>query len=248
MQGILYFSSTGNSLYLAKLIKEKRGGEIRYIPTYEGDGSEFDSILVVSPIYSFGLPVPVDELLSRLNKDSEIIFLLNYGGMVGGADRLFVQEAKKHGLNVKGVFSMKMPENYTLVMCPPPFYIRSILKSAPKRLDKILKKIDKKEFSLPKGKAPHEDTYRKNRKNWHKIADDFSTTDKCAKCGKCVELCPSHNIKLVEGKIVFGNQCIACLGCFHRCPVHAIIYKGKDNKKHYFHPLIDDKEMGKDQR
>lgn len=33
--GILYFSSTGNSLYISKKIKEKLGGEIKYIPNYK---------------------------------------------------------------------------------------------------------------------------------------------------------------------------------------------------------------------
>lgn len=57
MNGIFYFSSTGNSLYLSKRIKSKLGGKIIYIPNYQGDASEFEKIIVVSPIYSFGLPV-----------------------------------------------------------------------------------------------------------------------------------------------------------------------------------------------
>ena len=57
MRGILYFSSTGNSLYLAKRIREKLPGRILYLPDYAGDGSEFDEIVLVSPVYSYGLPV-----------------------------------------------------------------------------------------------------------------------------------------------------------------------------------------------
>ena len=68
MTGILYFSSTGNSLYIAKKLKEKVGGDVLYIPNYNGDASEFERIIIVSPIYSFGLPTFVYDLLGKLNK------------------------------------------------------------------------------------------------------------------------------------------------------------------------------------
>ena len=48
MNGIFYFSSTGNSLYLSKRIKSKLGGKIIYIPNYQGDASEFEKIIVGS--------------------------------------------------------------------------------------------------------------------------------------------------------------------------------------------------------
>ena len=51
MTGILYFSSTGNSLYIAQKIQKKLGGKILYIPAYGGDGSEFDTLILVTPIY-----------------------------------------------------------------------------------------------------------------------------------------------------------------------------------------------------
>ena len=57
MNGIFYFSSTGNSLYLAKKIQSELNGNVIYIPNYKGNGSEYDKIIIVSPVYSFGLPV-----------------------------------------------------------------------------------------------------------------------------------------------------------------------------------------------
>ena len=53
MIGILYFSSTGNSLYIAQKIQDQMGGQIKYIPNYNGNGSEFEKIILVTPIYSF---------------------------------------------------------------------------------------------------------------------------------------------------------------------------------------------------
>lgn len=247
MLGILYFSSTGNSLYIAKKVKEKLGGEILYIPKYSGDGSEFEKIIIVTPIYSFGLPVHVFDLLERLDKSKEIVVIQNYGGMVGGADRLFYDLAKnKFGLNIKSIFKLKMPENFTLVMSPPKFYIKSILKSADKRISKVVDAIANENYTLPKQKKTKEKTYFKNKSNWHLIGERFSVNKKCVKCGKCVSICPAQNISLKNGKIEFGDGCVACLGCFHRCPNQAIIYRGKDNKKRYVNPNVDESEIGKD--
>jgi ferredoxin len=44
----------------------------------------------------------------------------------------------------------------------------------------------------------------------------------CIQCGKCVRECPTHNIELTEGKIVFSNKCIFCLRCWWQCPTRAI--------------------------
>ena len=51
MNGIFYFSSTGNSLYIAEQIKNELGGEIRYIPKFAGDVNTYDKIIIVSPIH-----------------------------------------------------------------------------------------------------------------------------------------------------------------------------------------------------
>ena len=244
--GILYFSSTGNNLYIAKKIKEVLGGEIKYIPKYHGDGLEYSAIFIVTPIYSFGLPVPVFELLSKLNKKTGIFVIQSYGGMICGADSLFYKYATECGLNVKSIYTIKMPENFTLVMSPPEFYKKAILKSADKRIGKIIEAFRKNEFYIPKNGHTKEETYLKNKSNWHLIGEAFSVTDKCVKCQKCVSICPVGNIKMNDGNIEFGNKCIACLGCFHRCPQSAIIYKNKDNKKRYINPNINDAEIGKD--
>lgn len=121
MVGILYFSSTGNSRYIAKRAQSRLGGSIKYIPNYNGDGSEFDKIVLVTPIYSFGMPTFVYDIIPQLNKESEIFIIQNYGGMVGGADYFICEYAKEHGLNVKAVYTVKMPENFTLTFTAPKF-------------------------------------------------------------------------------------------------------------------------------
>lgn len=246
MVGILYFSSTGNSLYIAQRINKVTGGKIIYIPKYMGNAEEFEKIIIVSPIYSFGLPCDVYKLLPKLTKDKPIHIVLNYGGMVGGADYFSYCYAKKNGLNIKGVYKVKMPENFTITFTVPNIYVKKTLKSSPKEIDKIAQSIQNNEIVIPKKKKTKTDVYIKNKSNWHLIANDFSVTESCVFCKKCIGLCPSDNISIRDNKIVFNDKCVACLGCYHRCPQKAIIYKGKNKKDRYINPNIDENDIGKD--
>ncbi len=246
MNGILYFSSTGNSLFIAKVLKDKIGGKIVYIPTYNGNGGEFDRLFIVTPIHSFGMPSPVFDLLFKLDKTKEIIVIQNYGGMAGGADFLFYDYAKlRLGLNVISVYKIKMTENFTLHFTVPRFYQNFQLKKCKKRIEAVVQKILKGEYHIPKKKKTRERVYLKNKSNWHLIGKRFKTTEKCTKCGKCAQICPVKNI-CVENNVVFGDRCIACLGCYHRCPNKAITYHDKNKKYRYVNPFIEESEIGKD--
>jgi hypothetical protein len=107
MNGILYFSSTGNSFFVARMAQKRLGGEIRYIPSYQGNGLEYDKLIIVCPIYSCGLPYHVFMLLPRLH-GRKVCMILTYGGMVAGADRLAYEYATEYGLNVQGIYTVKM--------------------------------------------------------------------------------------------------------------------------------------------
>lgn len=246
MTGILYFSATGNSLQIAQHIHAAMGGAIRYIPNYDGTGAEFDRIILVSPIYSFGLPVHVYDLLPRLIKERPVWVVLNYGGMSGGADTFTYRYAAELGLDIQGVFLVRMPENYTLTFSAPRFYVDAALRSAPKVIDAVVRQIQSGKPHIPKNKRTKEALYLKNRPTWHLIARDFSVTEDCIRCGKCVELCPTDNISLSDGKIVFSDRCVICLGCYHRCTQKAIRYKGKTKQDRYLNPTIRESDIGKD--
>ena len=245
MLGILYFSATGNSLYIAEKIKEKMGGRIIYIPTYDGNGDEFEKIVIVTPIYSYGMPYHVFDLLPCLDKTKELIIVQNYGGMVGGADYYVYRYALRNGLNIKSVYTIKMPENFTLTFTVPKFYLKSVLKHADNRIDRIISSIANDETSIPRKKRTKEATYLKNKSNWHIIGNRFSVNENCIHCGKCIGVCPVNNISFVDNKIVFSDSCVACLGCYHRCPQKAIVYYKKKKKDRYINPNIDENLIGK---
>ncbi len=245
MNGIFYFSSTGNSLFIAKEIEKTLGGEVMYIPKYVGNAEKFDKIIIVSPVYSFGLPVHVFDFIPKLPKNKPVYIVLNFGGMVFGADGLAFEHAKNCGLDIKAVYTVKMTENYTLDITVPLAYQQKMLKKAPDLVAKVIEKIRNGEENSPKTKAKFAKIYYENKGNWHKIADDFSTAESCVLCGKCVDLCPSGNISVTDGKIKFDDKCVACLGCYHRCPEKAIIYKNKKKDYRYFNPNVNESNLGK---
>lgn len=245
MTGIFYFSSTGNSLYIAKEIQRHFSGDLIYIPAYSGNTEEYDRIFVVSPVYSWGLPTFVYDLLPNLNKSATVDIVLNYGGMLGGADYFTYKYALELGLNLHGVHTVKMPENFTLTFSTPSFYLRSQIKSIPKQIKKLVAALKREETTLPKKKKTKAATYLKNKENWHLLAKDFSVTDSCILCQKCVKLCPVENIFVKNGKITFGDSCVACIGCYQRCPQKAIRYKNKKKTDRYINPFIWEEEIGK---
>ena len=249
MNGIFYFSGTGNSLWLAKQVRESLGGEIRYIPRYKGDISDYDKLIIVCPVYSFGLPLPVFDFMNTIKTDAPLWIIMNYGGAAGGALKFAYNYAKSCGLNIKQVYTMKMPENFTAVFSTPLIapYNNGLLKKAPKAIGKIIASIKNgEEKAVPADNPKKHKLYYENKGNWGKMGERFSTSESCNLCGKCVNSCPAENITISDGKINFGNKCIACQACYHRCPNTAVLYLNKPNKMPYFNPNVPENEMGTD--
>ena len=51
----------------------------------------------------------------------------------------------------------------------------------------------------------------------------YKVDDKCVHCNKCINICPTHNIKVENGEFKFGNNCIMCMRCAMSCGRDAII-------------------------
>lgn len=50
----------------------------------------------------------------------------------------------------------------------------------------------------------------------------YKITDKCIKCGTCVNACPVSAISFKDGKVsIDPKKCISCGSCYAVCPVEA---------------------------
>ena len=50
----------------------------------------------------------------------------------------------------------------------------------------------------------------------------YKVDEKCVHCQKCVNICPTKNITVKDGKLKFGKKCLMCMRCVQLCPKDAI--------------------------
>ena len=75
-------------------------------------------------------------------------------------------------------------------------------------------------------------------------AKEFAANADCIGCGTCEKICPRGNIRLQNGKPVFGTNCIGCLSCVQYCPKAAInIGKITEKRERFPNPNVKPLEL-----
>lgn len=244
---IVYFTGTGNSRYLARLLKEKLNDELT-------DSNAFiksDSVMTLSsrkpyvficPTYAWRIPKVFERLIEKSTFDGckEVYFILTCGDDNGNAKKYLEKLCDKKGFTLSGVEEICMPENY-LAMFEVPGEEKSerIIKRAEEKLSSLAKFIENNEPFNDK-KASFTDKRKSDIVNilFYPLfvsAKKFTVNSKCISCGKCQKLCPLNNIKMVDGRPRWGNNCTHCMACICACPTEAIEYgeKSKGKRRHY---------------
>lgn len=236
---ILYFSGTGNSEYTAKRIAEI--AQDKCISLFEklknSDFSEISSkkaFVIVTPTYGWRIPRILSDWLTKtkLTQCSDIYFVMTCGGEIGNASKYLAKLCRKKGLNYKGCAEIVMPENYIAMFSAPEKEeaLKIISKSEP-TIIQTAKLISKGE-NLPPKKAGIIDKLKSSFINdiYYPIclhAKKFTVDDKCISCGKCEKGCVLNNIKLVNGRPIWSDNCTHCMACICKCPEKAIEYGTK---------------------
>lgn len=254
---IIYFSGTGNTRYVAKSLANLLDEEVVPITEISADNLALSGkyLILSFPIYSWGVPpimlnyiadLPESVIAEIKANDIPVLMVCTCGDEVAEAPEMFVTAWKKRGVDVKGMWSVIMPNNYVLL---PGFDVDSDaveqLKSdeSEERLrvvaDRILSKnwtIDVVRGGMMKLKSrvvyPLFKRWGINSKRWQ-------VSQECVSCGRCVKACPVGNIKMIMGNPIWGTNCISCTACYHHCPSHAISYgKITERKGQYFCHLM----------
>lgn len=248
---ILYFSATGNSEYVAKRISAETGNiTVSITDCYKKQIFSFDekykTLGIVSPTYSWGLPVIVTEFLQKLDlshKPDYIFFIATYGTTPGQTGKFADNILVPKGLPLSATFSVKMPDTWTPIFdLSDKDKVQQINDNAESEIKYIIKQIKrfalgdfmKNKLPYPMAKIGHSIEYGLMRKTKH-----FSVEDTCIGCGLCARNCPVAAIQIKDRKPDWvKNQCVMCLSCLHHCPKFAIQY-GKNTKKHgqYTHAI-----------
>lgn len=238
---ILYFTGTGNSEYVAKRIeKETEEASLNLFQKIkDNDYTELYSDkpwVVVVPTYAWRIPRVVENWMKKtaFSGSAEIYFVLTCGGSIGNAGQYLQTLCSEKGMKYLGCFEIVMPENYiALFSTPAKEEAVSIVEKAEAEIDKAIGFIQSGEpFSARRITV----TDKMNSGIVNSIfypafvhAKKFYVTEDCISCGLCEKVCPLSNVRLVNGKPIWADNCTHCMACINRCPKEAIEY-GKHSK------------------
>ncbi|MBP7459841.1 MAG: EFR1 family ferrodoxin [Candidatus Delongbacteria bacterium] len=241
---VLYFTATGNSLYVAKRLADRQGvgeqGELLSIPRLMKMGVtslEDDRIGIVCPCYFLGTPDIVMEFLRKVRLRASYIFaVMTYGGFPGEGVGHLVRMAERAGIRIDYSNQILMVDNYL-----PMFDIAREIREEPNKhseehLESILHDIRNTRRSHPARNPIMRviSFFALKSKEWMMGGKcrNFWITEACNGCGICVEVCPVDNIRL-DPQPVFNDGCIYCMACINLCPINAIQSKRQKSKDRF---------------
>ena len=246
---IYYFSGTGNSLKIARLLAEKlKDTELIPIAKIWQEESilpQSNKIGFIFPLYFYGCPLIVLNFIKKLdlsNTDYIFAVITSHGGGSGATLSQINKILKKSSKALNAGFSIQMPGNYI-----PMYDIASKqahkldFERAKDKIDFIADLIGKNGSEIQNEILPVIgklfNNFFCNRVN--KNDKNFYADERCNSCKVCETVCPVNNIIMIDGKPVWQHKCQRCLACIHFCPQKSIQYKKKTIKrKRYHHPEI----------
>ena len=229
---VLYFTGTGNSLYVARQLAGKHA-EVLSIPQMVKQGRyefEADEIGIVYPIYGHMPPYMVRQFIRRAKLKAEYKFaVLTYGARKCDSVEIWNDISRKAGNAFDYIGTIIMVDNWL-----PNFDMNEqilIDKHIPENLQKIA-------ADLAEHKRWHEPVTEDERQmhrgfmQWTKLDPEvgflmksekcFTVTDACIGCGACVSVCPRGNYELTSAGVKMSGDCEYCFACIQNCPQKAI--------------------------
>ena len=230
MATVFCFSSTGNSLYAAKGIAEKIGGEVVSMRRDSAVCAD-DVIGFVYPVYFWGLPRLAERFIAGLkieNREAYVFSVATHGGMAHGLHGLLERLLNPKGVSLHYGKNLKSVENYT------PTYKVNDSETLRRKVDEGILQIADAVKGRERNKI-YAPTFV-NRLIYSFYPDEnsdrfFSVAPSCTGCAICQKVCPADNIAMDSGKPGFSHKCENCLACLHNCPECAIDWKGKTEGK-----------------
>lgn len=228
---ILYFTATGNSLYVAKQLDES---PISIPQVKSGVIYKDDTIGIVCPVYCGEIPKAVFNFIKNTKFETEYLFLiLTYGMDATDSAEFTFNQCQKQGVSFDYIACIKMVDNYL-----PAFDMAAEKKSEkqiPEQLSVIIKDINSRKKGVPTATDAGRKLHRRVAL-MNKIMPSSNNggalkiTDKCVGCKICERVCPIGNIVvLTDYAQRLNKKCEFCLACIHNCPNNAITLKRERN-------------------
>ena len=238
---ILYFSGTGNSLYIARKLGELLQDRVISIAElickneYMLELRDGEDLGFVYPVIAAAAPDVVTDFVKKAEfkgyNGNYVYSVLNSAGSPEYTSRSFRAKCKKAGILVSGFYEVLMPGNYiTRKKHLPEEKVKQYLAECDQRIEEITVQIQKKKFNYKKEKHSFFQTYILHKLAVLEKQEPFIAGDNCVGCGKCVKICPMEAMKIPEGQKKPERdvkQCAFCLACVNVCPTRALEVKNK---------------------
>ncbi len=243
---VLYFSSTGNSLYLAKRI----GGTALPVPACmreERFAFEDGVIGIVFPVYGLCVPPFLAEFIQKLRVECGYFFAVaTYGFFPGAVCGQLRELAAANGRRFDYINRVKMAEN--CVTFSDMAKQEGDSEKQQRAIAALLADLGEKKAFVRPDSFFHRLMTKNHLKNYEfptgaGVTDRITVSGECAGCGACERFCPMQNISLADGRPVFGQTCVSCGACLQNCPRNAIHHRDEKSAARYRNPHVTAAEL-----
>ena len=250
---VLYFTGTGNCLYVARQLAGADGETLSIPQLFKQKKFEIeaDEIGIVYPIYGHMPPYMVRQFIKRAQLKAKYKFaVLTYGNRKCSAVEIWDEISRKANQTFDYISTLIMVDNWL-----PNFDMNEqilIDKHIPENLEKITS-------DLANRKRWHEPVTEEERQQhqgfmmWTKMNPEvgflmrseqyFRVTTACINCGTCVSVCPRGNYSMTSEGVKMRGDCEFCFACIQNCPQKAIQFAKNEND-----PLLSNGERNPNAR
>ncbi len=239
-----YYTSTGNTIWLAHKAKEnfeRNGHEVELFDVVTS-GETFiencDMVGIFYPVWGSSLPTPLKDVVNNIapiNGTKKMFLIGNCGILVDDTGLHWKKKIRKKGFDVFYADILKMPVNSCIpglsFFKPPDEENKAqILAEAQQKLHQICTEISESKSKI-RGRGPlarfigilQRGFFSYSLSKWAKSFTVCET--RCTKCRLCLQICPTGNIHFDGNDMIsFGSDCIFCLKCYNLCRKNAILF------------------------
>lgn len=236
---ILYFTGTGNCLYVARQLGGKTS-ELLSIPQLMKQKDiviEADEIGIVYPIYGHMPPNMVRQFIHKAKLKADYKFaILTYGNRKCNAVEIWDNISRQAGVPFDYINTLIMVDNWL-----PNFDMNEqmlIDKHIPENLETISADLSARthwhEPVSEEERMQHQGFLERTGINPEtgfllQSENYFTVTDACIGCGACVAVCPRGNYRLTSQGVKTAGNCEFCFACIQNCPQKAIQFVKNEN-------------------
>jgi flavodoxin len=224
---VIFFSGTGNTQHLSKLLAEKTNGKALSIENKNVRDFiiESNELAFAFPIYASNMPEIVRNFIdntSDLWKNKKVFVFATCGMIYGQALNNAIGLFTKYEAEILGSEIFIMPDNigdvlFITLALPVRKNQKKLMKSDNKMIE-LVEQIKNNNFPTSGLKAKPKPDIVKSTNNKPHIDES-----KCCHCNICKKVCPSP------------QKCTQCYRCYALCPNKAITILGDKARIQYIH-------------